>query len=342
MSDVFITYAREDYERARTLAGLLEKAGWSVWWDRKIPLSRPFDVVIEEALDSARCVVVLWSRAAVTSDWVRAEAAEGKARNVLVPVLLEDVRIPLEFRRIQAARLLKWTGSVPGPDFDRLHTSLTQILGEPTPPSHEVARHAHSAVLDQARSRPFWTNASALRSKPRLLLGLFAGLAIIAVILVVFQIRAPWVGVSSPPLNSGSATRADDGQDAGVTLQTEPLDLSELVGYKIDVYFDQDYEVDRVVAARIKDLLTREAHGTTVILAPRQLGFVTSVVPPASYEVRYDAPSEREPALVLVRLLNQHDSSWQVSAIRSWSQTHGVLSILLFSRAHSESKGRGQ
>jgi hypothetical protein len=59
--------------------------------------------VIEEALDSARCVVVLWSKASVASQWVKTEAAEAMRRKILVPVLIEDVKIPLEFRRLQAA-----------------------------------------------------------------------------------------------------------------------------------------------------------------------------------------------------------------------------------------------
>ncbi len=36
MSDIFISYAREDREIAGRLAGALEAAGWSVWWDSKL------------------------------------------------------------------------------------------------------------------------------------------------------------------------------------------------------------------------------------------------------------------------------------------------------------------
>ena len=64
-----------------------------------------WDEVIEAALDGARCVVVLWSRYSVQSSWVRTEADEGQRRRVLIPALLDDVVIPLAFRRIQAANL---------------------------------------------------------------------------------------------------------------------------------------------------------------------------------------------------------------------------------------------
>ncbi len=108
MSDIFLSYAREDHHQAKALAQALEKHGWSVWWDTSIPAGRVFDEVIEEAIGAARCVVVLWSRHSVGSRWVKSEAAEGANRGALVPVLLEDVRIPLAFRRIQTADLTGW------------------------------------------------------------------------------------------------------------------------------------------------------------------------------------------------------------------------------------------
>jgi hypothetical protein len=33
---MFISYAREDRDRARLLAEALQDRGWSLWWDRKI------------------------------------------------------------------------------------------------------------------------------------------------------------------------------------------------------------------------------------------------------------------------------------------------------------------
>ena len=40
MSDIFISYASADRERAKLVSVTLDRRGWSVWWDRTIPPHR--------------------------------------------------------------------------------------------------------------------------------------------------------------------------------------------------------------------------------------------------------------------------------------------------------------
>ena len=49
MSDIFLSYASEDRDRARELAGVFRTRGWSVFWDRTIPPGKTWDEIIEEA-----------------------------------------------------------------------------------------------------------------------------------------------------------------------------------------------------------------------------------------------------------------------------------------------------
>ena len=129
MADIFVSYGRKDRDRVQVLAAKLKAHGWSVWWDREILAGKNYSQVIERELDAARAVIVAWSSTALASDWVGNEAAEGLRRGVLIPVLLEDVRPPLEFRRIQAVSLFDSPEDATA--FDDLIGALTALLGRP-------------------------------------------------------------------------------------------------------------------------------------------------------------------------------------------------------------------
>lgn len=128
MSDIFISYSREDKSKAKQLAEALESLGWSVWWDRIIPAGRTFDEVIEEAIINSRSVIVLWSSHSVSSRWVKLEAQEGLDRQVLIPCKIEDVQIPFAFRNIQAANLTNWNGDKNTQEFRDLVRDLRSVL----------------------------------------------------------------------------------------------------------------------------------------------------------------------------------------------------------------------
>lgn len=123
MSDIFISYAREDESRIKPLVAAFEAEGWSVFWDRRIPAGSTWRSHIGSALQQARCVVVAWSAYSLESQWVAEEADDGKMRQVLVPVSLDAVMPPRGFREIQAADLTGWK---PG----QASENLTQLLGD--------------------------------------------------------------------------------------------------------------------------------------------------------------------------------------------------------------------
>ena len=130
MTDVFISYANADRERAREIADALAARGWSVWWDRKIKAGQTFDEVIERELETAKNIVVLWSTSSIASEWVRNEAAVAAQRRVLVPALLDDVKIPLEFRRRQTADLIGWDGDPSHAGLQTLFEALEGVRPE--------------------------------------------------------------------------------------------------------------------------------------------------------------------------------------------------------------------
>lgn len=130
MADIFLSYASEDLERVRPLVEYLQSLGWSVWWSREGLVAGPsFDEKIEEAIADASCVVVAWSEASIASRWVRAEANEGLEREILVPLLLEDVRPPLVFRAAHTANLIGWPQRRPETELNALITGIRNVVG---------------------------------------------------------------------------------------------------------------------------------------------------------------------------------------------------------------------
>jgi tetratricopeptide (TPR) repeat protein len=141
MADVFVSYASDDRQRVSTLISTLEAQGLSVWWDRKIDVGTEFDKEIETAVADAHCIIVAWSASSIQSNWVRAEAADGLERGMLVQVLFDDVRPPLLFRQFQACSLLDWPSPNP-PELERLLKSIQSVLttGSPTDAPQAVPR----------------------------------------------------------------------------------------------------------------------------------------------------------------------------------------------------------
>jgi hypothetical protein len=129
-ASIFISYAREDRARAELLANRFASVGWSVWWDRQIVGGSHFDKATEDAIAAAKVVVVLWSRASVTSYWVRAEAGWALDRDKLLPVKIDDIDQPLQFFHVQAINLAGSNLTKETPALTQLLAELAQRLGD--------------------------------------------------------------------------------------------------------------------------------------------------------------------------------------------------------------------
>jgi hypothetical protein len=73
MAEVFISYTGQDQDAARSVAGALERSGLSVFDTTQITAGVSGHDELREELESASCVLVMWSKAAAQSEWMKQE-----------------------------------------------------------------------------------------------------------------------------------------------------------------------------------------------------------------------------------------------------------------------------
>lgn len=129
MSDIFISYSRQDLPLAKVLAEKLTAVGWDVWWDNRIVAGSYFRKTIEENLHSASSVIVIWSAFSINSDFVIDEAKEALNNGKLVPIQVGDINPPLGFRSIH---YVKWNENdqIEEEEFNELVLHLKQKMVE--------------------------------------------------------------------------------------------------------------------------------------------------------------------------------------------------------------------
>lgn len=158
MADIFLSYSRADLPRARQFERALEECGWSVFWDRELLPGEGFRRAIEHELRQARCVIVLWSKTSIESEWVIDEAESGKQNGRLVSVRIDDVEMPLGFRQLQAATLVDWKGDSGHTEFQlltrRLHTLIPTGAGPPPAKPRENKSPSESFLARLAVRHP--------------------------------------------------------------------------------------------------------------------------------------------------------------------------------------------
>ena len=163
MSDVFLSYKHEDEVWAGRLVRAFEAEGLSVWWDRGLPGGEEWRANIENALNAARCVVVLWSHASAGPDggFVRDEATRARGRGILVPVRMSSTQPPLGFGEVQAVDLSHWRGGRGDAYFKDLLASVhAKLDGREAPaargPAARLARRLAAGATATGMVAAIW------------------------------------------------------------------------------------------------------------------------------------------------------------------------------------------
>ncbi|OQX05258.1 MAG: hypothetical protein BWK73_34100 [Thiothrix lacustris] len=149
MHDIFLSYSTKDRERLQPLFQALERQGWSVFWDhRTIDIGEHWSKKINHAIRTSKCVVVVWSKASVESDWVLEEANIGKQRKVFLPIQIDEVDFPVGFTMLQAGNFIHWNGDVNDPQFIRLAEKIRELVEQ-----HDTAQAKREAAETAEQER---------------------------------------------------------------------------------------------------------------------------------------------------------------------------------------------
>jgi len=164
MSEVFVSYKRENLAAVGRLVEALRAEGIGVWWDQDIPPNAAWEATIEAALAAAKLVIVAWSPAAVASDNVKAEARWARGQGRLLQVFVEPCEPPLFFGERQGVDLKHWAGAAAEAAFQSLLAAVRAGLETAS------TRSAEPISLADAAPPP-------LPSKPSLAVMPFANLS---------------------------------------------------------------------------------------------------------------------------------------------------------------------
>jgi TolB-like protein len=152
MADVFISYKAEDRPRVRPLVDALQAEGLAVWWDEQVGGGEAWRESIEQQLDAASCVIVVWSKRSTGPEgrFVRDEASRATRRRTYLPVRIDKVEPPLGFGEMQAVDLNGWKGDRSDPRYHAVSGCVHSMLGRKGPPTGKGApqgRVGRRAVL---------------------------------------------------------------------------------------------------------------------------------------------------------------------------------------------------
>ena len=111
MAEVFISYKSERRKAAAHLAKILERYGYTVWFDYHLVKGEDFADEIDSRIREAKAVVVLWCKLAVQSRWVKREAALASSLGRFIPAKIEPCDLRVDFQAEDTIDLRDWNGA---------------------------------------------------------------------------------------------------------------------------------------------------------------------------------------------------------------------------------------
>lgn len=154
MSDVFISYSRDNQEVVRRIAEGVKALGYDVWWDDQLPPHLAYGDVIQQKVGGAKAAIVVWSANAAASEWVRAEADMARNQRKLIQTTIDGAEPPMPFNQLHYVSLADWNGEADHPGWTKVRESLTALAGAPAGEAPTVPPTAPIAEAPAAEAEP--------------------------------------------------------------------------------------------------------------------------------------------------------------------------------------------
>jgi ABC-type sugar transport system substrate-binding protein len=159
MADVFISYKGEDRTRVEPLVETLKSKGFNVWWDLNLLPGEKIGSAIQEILNKVSCVIVVWSKRSLKSNWVPDEATFGRDHNMLIPVTIDGSKPPLGFQQLLTLDLQAWSGDAGDPLLQKLFLAVRKLLRQPK------RQRLRSTMADEVQGQTRAMNMEVIRDR---------------------------------------------------------------------------------------------------------------------------------------------------------------------------------
>ena len=104
--DIFLSANHKDSDRIANLIKILRASGVEVWWaEEENAISESIYVKVDHMLNACRLVLVVWSKNAVDSVWVQAEAGYALQHKKILQVKIDDVELMAPFAALDCVDL---------------------------------------------------------------------------------------------------------------------------------------------------------------------------------------------------------------------------------------------
>jgi hypothetical protein len=157
MADIFLSFRTEDTERVQPIYDAFVARGLRVFWSNAIPKGAAnYQTIIEDQIQKASVIVVLWTHWSVQSQPVVQECMQAQRYDKLMQVVLDEdilpIRFPMEVSfKAQKTMLGDWVGDTEHPEWRKLNEAVDAKIKYHRSPEYRTSVANLRLSLDRLR-----------------------------------------------------------------------------------------------------------------------------------------------------------------------------------------------